>query len=571
MYRLLQVLILLSCAVATPTSAAIFWVGSGAGCGFADVQAAVNAAQANGAGSDTIRIARNRTYSAQHIVVQNHSVALTGGFADCTTNAVTAPYTTLSGSGGVTDSVIELLGSSGDLVLLNLLVSGGDTAASAQGGGIAVSGGPHVVTLINVTVQANRAGSGGGIAIDSSSHGAIQLNVDANVFIVANEATNGDGGGIYCHESILRYIVASGRIINNTATRNGGGLRADNCTVTLAGGDAIGLFAFNQAGESGGGLSVKGDSADVSIYTRDAAAPTRFFGNTALTGSGGAIEVRNGAQVALFDVNLVDNSAPDGAAASVFDNDGAPNALLKSNLGFRPQGSLYCDPPVACSVVSGNVARDQNGAPTTGAAAISVQAQFTGTASADIRRSSFSGNSGNFLLSSSGGQSSLALTTIAAFGNTAVASLINGFGLDIADSSFGANSVGAASIINGQQTTTQLRRIAAMQAGKRLATQIGGGAIDGQELVANDLTGIPATTNNLQTDPLFVSTTNLRLQPASLAIDYSAATSRDGFDLDGRLRPFDSLQIVNRFGALDIGAFETTEAPPFAFADGFED
>jgi hypothetical protein len=73
-----------------------------------------------------------------------------------------------------------------------------------------------------------------------------------------------------------------------------------------------------------------------------------------------------------------------------------------------------------------------------------------------------------------------------------------------------------------------------------------------------NLTGIAG---NLSVDPLFISSSNPRLQPGSPAFNSGVSLGAPDHDLDGNLRPF--------AGAVDMGAFELIPEPSsFALAIG---
>lgn len=84
---------------ASPAAAyQVFEVGGDGACDFTSIQAAVNAA-ATAPGTDGIIIARNITYTAQHIVVQDQSVIIQGGYEDCGDFDVENELTTINGAG----------------------------------------------------------------------------------------------------------------------------------------------------------------------------------------------------------------------------------------------------------------------------------------------------------------------------------------------------------------------------------------------------------------------------------------------------------------------------------------
>lgn len=550
---------LISLGAPTVALTADFYVGAGGGCTHPTVQAAVNAAAANGTGLDLILVSRSVTHSNQHVVIQNHSVHLFGGLANCNSQLI-SENTVLSGTGGAADAVVEVLGS-GDVRLTNLDLRDGDTSSGANGGGLAISGGPHLVTLENVLVTQNTAGKGGGIAVNASAVNGITLQLDERVYIAGNNAV--DGAGIYCTNSIVRMRAASARFSFNQATRNGGGIRAENCSISLASADPVGLFFSNQAFVSGGGISVTGERSVVDIYSVSATAVSKFVANTARTGVGGAIDIGSSATVRLWDVALIQNSAPNGAAVAVFDNDAAPSAMLYANRGPAPADAVACAPATSCSRIDGNFNVDVNGAATAGATVFADAAG--GGAGVELVRTHLTSNQAGRLIHSDG---YLLLEALALTRNTTSSSLIDAHTPYLYDLSIGGNTVGASVLIQASGNPI-LDRIAAWQPGKRLYG--GSGSVSSQFLIANDLTGIPPSTNNLTVNPLFVDAAagDLRLQPGSIAVDYAASPTSQLPDLDGRARPVDIVDVVNAFGPRDVGAYERANGDQ-GFRNGFE-
>src|SRR5688572_25818332 len=75
---------------ATPSAAAVFYVGVGTGCTHQFLSQAITAAGANGADLDLIRIASpSLTIGNLLLEVNDHSVQITGGFANCTASTPT--------------------------------------------------------------------------------------------------------------------------------------------------------------------------------------------------------------------------------------------------------------------------------------------------------------------------------------------------------------------------------------------------------------------------------------------------------------------------------------------------
>jgi hypothetical protein len=553
--------------------AATIYVGTGAACQFADIQSAVNSAAANGQAVNTIRIARNRTYTAQHIIIQNQVIlVLAGGFADCSQTVADTTQTNISGAGGAADSVIEILGT-GDVTLSGLRISDGDTPSNANGGGIAISGGPHVVSVYDSLIQSNTAGSGGGISVSSSNATtqAIRLDLYDNVLIAGNASTttssgsttSGGGGGIFCNNATVNMVVQAGRINSNTAAASGGGVRAVNCSMRLASADLLGLFLLNSANVSGGALSVSGANSDVNIFTVKATSPTILRGNHA-DNQGGAIEVFSSAKVTAWNLNFIDNSASVGGAVSVFDSDAAPDASFEFDpLRSPPVGSVRCGAGVPCKEFRANLSTTPLGAISTAASTFFVSSGGSSTPLLAVNEASIRDSKGGHIALASN-QSALRFHTCAFFNNqlsdTLIKSISATASVSLTDSSIGGNLIsGLASAAISGQGAVALLRVAALTPGRPLVNS--SGTVTASWVIANDLTGTTPTTNNLQTDPLFndAANGNLRLRSDSPALDYAPLSAFNvlSIDLDDVLRPIDITSVPDEFGPRDAGAYES--------------
>jgi hypothetical protein len=556
------------CAISALAPCAVFYVGAGAGCQFADIQPAVNAAAANGQAVNTIRVARNRTYSAQHVVIQNQVIlVLAGGYADCQQTVADNIPTVVSGGGGTADSVIEILGT-GDVTLTDLKISDGDTPSNAIGGGITITGGPHIVSIFDTLIQSNSAGSGGGIAVSSNnaSTQAISLLINENVFIAGNSATSttGGGGGIYCNNATVNMVVQAGRLSGNSSAGKGGGLLANNCSMRLASADLLGLFLSNSANGSGGALSVSGANSVVDIFTVNADRPTILRDNRAEI-SAGAIEVFASARVTAWNTNFIGNTANAGGAVAVFDNDATPNASFEFDpVRSPPAGSVRCGAGVVCKEFRGNKASTNIGVITGGASTFLLSSGGSSAPIIAINEAIVRDNQGGSLAFANE-SSSLRFHTSAFFGNLTVngpliSTPATTAALSLTDCSIAGNNLSpsATAAIVGAGPMTLLR-VAALTTGKPLVRSTA--PISAEYVIANDLSGTVPTVTNLQADPLFkdVANGNLRLRGDSPALDYAplVAVNTLSIDLDDVVRPFDIPGVANEFGPRDVGAYET--------------
>ncbi len=273
------------------SSAALFTVGSGAGCTDTTVASAVAKALANGAASDIIRI-NSGTYSAQAVQIADQALSLSGGYATCTENTPTGAATTLSGAGNGGVAVI---------------------AISAPGAT------RRVISLQNLTIT---QGGAGGVRV----FGNLQMDV-SNVIISNNNATN--GGGLYVQaassaESAVVQLNGStntpSRIENNSAS-NGGGIYVDNFAFVALNN----VVVTGNTANVGGGVFGSGSNSQIGITGFPSSSPdSGVRGNTALFDGGGAY-IQSGASL----------------SSSRFSNDSPPPTIADNNAGRNGGGAYF--------------------------------------------------------------------------------------------------------------------------------------------------------------------------------------------------------------------------------------
>lgn len=569
-------LAVLALAMATAAHADVFTVGSGAACTHATIQDAIAAGLLNGNGLDVINVARNRTYTAQALVAQNDTLVIQGGFADCN-SAATDPAnpTVLSGAGGGAAPVLRIQGN-GNVTLRNLILDSGDTASNADGGALAVLDGPHLINLDGVRLQNSRAGRGAGLSVSPSGANAVTVTFFNDSRVSGNQAS-GDGGGIYCRNSTLVAVTDSMLISSNSSGNDGGGIYADHCKVDLASGNAAGVLFNNLAPRYGGGLYAVGAGSVTKIYSIYTDRLTRVIGNHADTG-GGAIYALDGADLQIQNVEFLSNNAQDGGAILMRSAmAGTTTTLDVGATGLIP-GAVACPAGRICNRYYDNRSV-LGGAGSDGTAAIAFRLEGATTQGrAQIHHAIFDSNHGGrivqSLISNDATGRYLELSNVALVGNeqsSVLGALLYGNKLSLSFVSIGGNSLMAPMVIRGQTYATVLSYVAAWQPGKPLLTQAGG-SVSSAYLIANDLSGIPATTNNLTADPRFVSGTDLHLLADSPALDYATSSAAlpapYNLDLEGRSRPSDDGAIANEFGPIDVGAYE--QAAETLFRHGFE-
>jgi len=586
-------------AAATGAHAATFRVGSGAGCTHTTIQSAIDAAAETPDEADFIRLTRSLDYDDVALDIRNQHLILEGGYANCTTGFADGTRTVLTGNGD--DSVLRIRGY-GDVVLMRLTITGGHQPRFnyGYGGGVQISGGPHLVSLDHVLVTGNDAGHGGGISLRNDISGdpnQVQLVLGDDTVVSFNEAGFAadagsliQGGGIYCHESSIRMIGGgSTSITSNTANHDGGGIGAVQCDLTIAPHGTFGSFngiVLNSAGRDGGGLVVDGFSGGgTKLYVTDPNKPVYVSGNSAGR-EGGGIKVNSAARVTGWDLIVDGNrSYGEGGGVSVYCSSGDEDAsfYLHGTSADAPAGAVNCAAGKRCNSVSDNIAQNESNEPQA-AAAIRVGADpFFGEicdGQAVLFRTRIEGNAGRNLMrvyeADDFGDISDAFAHIAGAtvtGNDVSEALLQ-TGLSstneynsaffIEASTIAGNIIGGADVIRSHSNLSIASSIV-WQPGKRVLNLSEGDldADDVQHVLASDLTDIPPSSTNFIADPRFMDPElgDFHLHASSPAIDYSPALTIFG---DADAEADDLPRVVNLalvpdgdgFGAQDLGAYE---------------
>ncbi|MBN8482566.1 MAG: hypothetical protein J0L88_13360 [Xanthomonadales bacterium] len=573
--------------------AAVYTVGADAACQYTSIQQAIDAAKAH-AGTDFVRVARSATWSGVELDINGHDIVLAGGYASCGAGTPAAANTELVGDD---NSVVRIRGS-GDVVLMGLTLRGGHEPRSATGfgGGIDISGGPHLVSLTDVIINQNDAGRGGGISVRntiSGDPGDVVLVLSDDVLVMNNQAgfplaagvSGIEGGGIYCNEASLR-ITGGGlvSITGNSADHDGGGLGIEECDVVIAprGTTNLNGIVLNSAGRDGGGIAVAGASGGgTRLYTALADRPVQLSGNIAAR-EGGGIKINTHADVRAWGLVLDENRAADGGGVSLFTDAGDDTRFeMRASTSGAPTGAVRCAAGLHCASISGNRAVDDEGVRGQGAALrIKANGDIAGNAEYRVRLDGvrIESNEGlNAIRGIDSGSFSfgqIVLNGSVLAGNRVANELLFAESrLDLSAVTIGANAISGANVIRSASIFgVDIVRSVIWQPGVRvlLSNDSGSPADSFLYNIASDFTGIPGSPTNVIVDPHFVDAGagDLHLTAGSPGVDFAPPTADT--EADGLPRSIDLGAIDNRFGPQDVGAYERQFGDDRIFRDDFE-
>lgn len=554
-----------------PAAAALYRVGSGAGCTHTNVQSAINAAVASFE-ADEIRITQSQSYPQQALLIDQAQggLILAGGFANCQSDEPTPGVRTVLDGNNV-QPVLRILDSA-NVFLFDLDVQGG--RANPSGGGIFAAGtGGEILSLSSTLVRGNQAVSGGGISIINTSAqsepNAMQLLLFGNSAVSNNGADI--GGGIQCTGATVMLFDNSHVSLNSTSG-NGGGIHAKDCLLQIRSSGVNGAVLWgNNSGGSGGGIYLTGTDGLVDMYTIDPFFPARITTNSAVRGGGAA--VTDGAQMYMYNANIENNtaSAGGGGVLVVGSTQGDSRLRMQNLREGGPLAAVACADPEACNLVRGNRAIDDDDGERAPGAAVIVDAPVAYSAHASFAGTRIESNTGTSLSRHAGNFGQVLFDGALLVRNDASGVLLDAPGsansLLLVASTIASNLFGQGrGVIKGAGGCDPNDDVRGSYAWRSIIWQPSHPLIEASSalvsgcfryLIGNDFSGLPASSERLLTDPVFtdINSADFRLSLGSAAIDFAPAASinstRDAgprvFDFDGR---------VNLFGPQDLGAYE---------------
>ena len=567
-------------AMAITAPAHAFFVGSDPACTHASIQAAIDAAAANGPGLDLVFIAGNQTYSGQALSITGHDVWLAGGYPDCSASQQTPQQqATLDGAGNGGNPVIRVDNSGprrGNIILQDLELAGGQLA-NGEGGGLRVEGNLHI-NLSGVRLRANSALRGGGLYVkgQSDTEPASMVILDSSAtgnasLIQDNQAI--EGGGLYADES--SSIQVASLVENNQAVR-GGGLflnGANSSTFAYVSPDSLsgGGIRNNLASEDGGGVYM----ANGASFQTDRTFPDRpaveLRGNQAGR-HGGGIHAGAGTYAVLRRIIVAD----DQAGTLMPGNGGGLHVAMGAIVlldGVDPGmgAGTFCAQELPCASLSGNIAGSTQHAGLGGGAYIEPGGHLN-IRYADVNNNQADDGAAVWVGGGFPGHGAN-LYSVLMTGNSSTGALLaaaNGAILHIEGATLAANQVG--SLMRLDQSNAEVFGSILHQPGNPLLTTTGASGIATQCVVASSEFD-PAGDVRVD-DPMFMdaSARDYRLAAGSPAIDActSFVSGFGNYDYALELRGVDQPGVPDDGGAYDIGAFEMPVVPDGIFSSGFE-
>jgi hypothetical protein len=572
-------------ALSAPAHAVVYLVGSGAGCQFPTIQAAITAAT-NNPGADEVRIANGVIWGNQALTVTGtQDLIIDGSFETCTSTTPNGNYAQLVGSGGANAPVINISGN-GIKEIRGIQVR--DSTGAVSGGGINFVGNGELI-LGRVEIINNTASFGGGITFNGNG-GFAALTLQRDTIISGNRGEV--GGGIYLTGTGQLFAVEPQiSIDSNISNSTGGGI-----SIAAVGRAYLGSNGYNgnamirdNTAVDGGGVAVDASSPNsyalVNFFTTDANAPVRLSGNRA-SAKGGAAYILPSAQRAVFcgfGAHIIGNSAVEGSA--IYGDLGSGDALVYYNT--RP---LLCDIPTfigrtnctrgrgGCNIIEQNQNRTSTNVATSGATILMQDRSFL-----SMQDFILGNNIGGNLIRMIEGDELYLDTGLLAV-NTVSANLLRfnfrsgDQGMRMSSMTIANNSIAGSTVTQFEDGPNTLRF------NNNLIWQPGKTSVTIPFAIANTQqydwrfnagfdvgTLLPAPTNLNTLNPRFenIAVNDYRLKVGSMLVDTfpDQATPRT-MDLDGATRPI-TIPERQQTVRVDVGAFERQPSYPWITDGGF--
>jgi len=558
--------------------AAIFTVGTGAGCTHGTIQSALNAAAA-APGADTVRLTRSLTYEPEaNTVNDSQNLNLVGGFATCTQAATDNIKTVVSGAGGAAATVLKVFAGTGVVIKLRHLdITLGDASGNVGGGGIYFQG-DGVLEIIETSITNNTAGSGGGIYALATGTNA-ELIISDSTIISGNTARD-NGGGVSIAGPLEMTMTAPNSIIafnealgQTGGTGYGGGLQVAGPAIAYIGTSGIGGQGaiYGNTAIDGGGISIisgtsDGSDALVHLFTTNPSQPVGIIGNYAsdtgggvyLQGYAGFLSEMDG-RLCAWDFRIEDNAARDGSAiyqnSDTFDGiaHGTGDVHLNDPTCTRA-GAVRCASGTICNTISSNDAVTTSGQPSDGATL-----RLLASAAITAYRFEMRGNRARDAIHKNGFNGHVDIEDCLLANNEVTRQLIRWEGEStghIRDCTLAGNTIGSTDVLHNEEYLTMYNSI--IDQPGHLTLAYSGSYLQVGYVLASDITTLPSDPSIISGDPSFVDAANgdYHLAMFSLATDFAPPVVGDDRDLDNNPRDQDLFGVPNLFGVRDLGAYE---------------
>ena len=355
------------------------------------------------------------------------------------------------------------------------------------------------LSLSGFTVQNGSADAGGGIAFTNSPNNFISN------CIIKDCTTTSSGGGVICaNSSVVTFTNTT--IQDNTSVANGGGGLAINngSTVTLNSCTVSGNT--NNDNEFGGGIAIDGSTLTINSST---------ISNNTTGGDGGGIRAET-ATVTITSSTISGNTGTNGGGGISVTT--TPLTITSSTLTNNTASG-----GTGGGIRTDTAATITNCLLTNNESVIGSAIYIEENEEANITNCTIASNTSTYE------------TPMTIFFNSTGGGTVRNCIIANNGASYGiyAAVAGSATILNNDIYNNTL------------------GLYAGGEIVyttAEALNALPYASGNIDSNPLFVSVSDYRLQTGSPCINAATATGAPTTDLDGNTRPQD--------GGYDIGAYE---------------
>ena len=579
--------------------AAIFTVGTGAGCSHGTIQSALNAAAA-APGADTVRLTRSLTYQPEaNSINDSQNLNLVGGFATCTQAATDNIKTVVSGAGGAAQPVLRISAGTGVIIKLrHLTISGGDEDGNGAGGGINFQG-DGALEIIESTITNNSAAYGGGIfALGTGTNAELIISLGTTI---SSNTGRYSGGGVWIGGPIEMTMTAPNSIIAfNSAlgqaagTGFGGGLHVNGQAIAYIGTSGVGGLGAIYANDAidGGGISINSGAANganalVYLFTTDPSQPVGVRDNHASdTGGGIYLQSYRGlgdiatGRLCAEDFRIEDNEARDGSAiylnSNSFLNFTEGSTVKLNDPTCTHPAAVRCAAGIPCNTISRNDAVETGGGFSNGATL-----RLLASTSLSAYRFEMRGNRGGDGVRSDGESPFAFLGDCLLAGNQFSRQLLR-FEHELSFNRIHGCTL-AQNVINSTDVVytagyLELRGTIIDQPGNLTLATSGDPVLGVRNILASEITTLPSDPSIISGNPSFVNPANgdYHLCADSPAVDFAEPVAGDDRDLDNLPRDQDLPGVPNRFGPRDLGAYELQPVatgcgvPNRLFVDSFE-